>query len=159
MRRNQRLVLLLFLTFRALRNPLREFWITKTFKLLKYLFRLEGIFLLNLRILSRKNNIPTLFILFRPVTVITSISDRPIISLVHVWKSIIRRSSFVKKKENSALSEHACLTNHTVGWDKSKIITTNLRYHLSSRCSPNPSRKKKWGTRVREFTYSFYVKI
>ena len=33
------------------------------------------------------------------------------------------------KKENSALSEHTCLINHTIGWDKSKIITTNRYYH------------------------------
>ena len=33
------------------------------------------------------------------------------------------------KRENSALSEHTCLTNHTIGWDKSNIITTNRRYH------------------------------
>ena len=30
---------------------------------------------------------------------------------------------------HSALSEHTCLTNHTIGWDNSKIITTNRRYH------------------------------
>ena len=36
---------------------------------------------------------------------------------------------FLCKKENSALSEHTCLTNHTIGWDNSKIITTNRRYH------------------------------
>ena len=28
-----------------------------------------------------------------------------------------------------ALSEHTCLTNHTIGWDNSKIITINRRYH------------------------------
>ena len=33
------------------------------------------------------------------------------------------------KKENSALSEHTWLTNDTIGWDNSKIITTNRRYH------------------------------
>ena len=33
------------------------------------------------------------------------------------------------KKENSALSEHNCLTNYTIGWDNSKIITTNRSYH------------------------------
>ena len=27
------------------------------------------------------------------------------------------------------MSEHACLTNHTIGWDNSKTITTNRRYH------------------------------
>ena len=36
---------------------------------------------------------------------------------------------FFSKMENSALSEHTCLTNHTIGWDNSKIITTNRRYH------------------------------
>ena len=36
---------------------------------------------------------------------------------------------FFCKKENSALSEHTYLTNHTIGWDNSKIITTNRRYH------------------------------
>ena len=101
-------------------------------KLLKNLFSLWGIFLPNLRILSRKNNEPTLFILFRAMTVITSKSDqtcdRPNVSLVHVWKSIKKQSSFAKK-ENSALLEQTCLTNHTIGWDKSKIITTNRRYH------------------------------
>ena len=101
-------------------------------KLLKNLFGLWGIFLPNLRILSRKNNEPTLLTLFRAMTVITSISDqtcdRPNVSLVHVWKSIKKQSSFAKK-ENSALLEQTCLTNHTIGWDKSKIITTNRRYH------------------------------
>ena len=28
------------------------------------------------------------------------------------------------EKENSALSEHTCLINHTIGWDNSKIITS-----------------------------------
>ena len=40
-----------------------------------------------------------------------------------------QRAVFLCKKENSALSEHTCLTNHTIGWDNSKIITTNRRYH------------------------------
>ena len=40
-----------------------------------------------------------------------------------------QRAVFFCKKENSALSEYACLTNHTIGWDKSKFITTNRRYH------------------------------
>ena len=30
-----------------------------------------------------------------------------------------------RKKANSAMSEHKCLTNHTVGWDKYTIIPTN----------------------------------
>ena len=40
-----------------------------------------------------------------------------------------QKAVFFCKKENSALSEHTCLINHTVGWDNSKIITTNRRYH------------------------------
>ena len=40
-----------------------------------------------------------------------------------------QKAVFFCKKENSSLLEHTCLTNHTIGWDKSKIITTNQRYH------------------------------
>ena len=40
-----------------------------------------------------------------------------------------QKAVFFCKKENSALSEHTCLTNHTIGLDNSKIITTNRRYH------------------------------
>ena len=50
----------------------------------KPFFRLSGIFLPNLRILLRNNNEPTLFILFHAMTVITSISDGPNVSLVYV---------------------------------------------------------------------------
>ena len=32
-------------------------------------------------------------------------------------------------EELQCLSEHTCLTNHAVGWDNSKIFTTNRRYH------------------------------
>ena len=39
------------------------------------------------------------------------------------------KAVFFCKKENSALSEHTCLTNHTIGWENSKIITTNRRCH------------------------------
>ena len=35
----------------------------------------------------------------------------------------------LSEKDNSALSEHTCQTNHTIAWDNSKIITTNRRYH------------------------------
>ena len=40
-----------------------------------------------------------------------------------------QKAVFFCKKENSALSEHTCLTNYTIVWDNSKIITTNQRYH------------------------------
>ena len=35
------------------------------------------------------------------------------------------------EKENSALSEHTCLINHTIGWDNSKIITSYRCYYQS----------------------------
>ena len=40
-----------------------------------------------------------------------------------------QKAVFFCKKENSALSEHICLTNHTIGWNNSKIINTNRRCH------------------------------
>ena len=40
-----------------------------------------------------------------------------------------QKAVFFCKKGNSALSDHTCLTNHTIGWDNSKIITTNRCYH------------------------------
>ena len=107
MKGNQRLVLLLFLTFRVLRNPSREFWIATTLKLLKNLFRLWGIFSPNLRILSRKNNEPTPFILFLAMTVTTNTSDRPNVSLVHVWKSVKKWFSFTKKNSQLYRSTQA----------------------------------------------------
>ena len=45
------------------------------------------------------------------MTVITNISDRPKVSLVHIWKSIIKKlSSFAKKKIQLCGSTHAWLT-------------------------------------------------
>ena len=35
------------------------------------------------------------------------------------------------KSENSALSEHACQTKHTIAWDDSEIVTTKQRNHQS----------------------------
>ena len=40
-----------------------------------------------------------------------------------------QKAVFFCKKENSALSDHTCLTNHAIGWDKFKIITINRCYH------------------------------
>ena len=39
------------------------------------------------------------------------------------------KAVFFCKEGNLALSEHTCLTNHAIGWDKSQIITTYRRYH------------------------------
>ena len=68
-----------------------------------------GIYLPNLGILlSRKNNGPTLLILFRAMTVTMCIPDRPNVSLKEHQKEV-----FFCKKGNSALSEHTCLTHKT----------------------------------------------
>ena len=40
-----------------------------------------------------------------------------------------KRAASFCEKENSALSEHTCLINHTIGWVNSKIITTYRCYH------------------------------
>ena len=40
-----------------------------------------------------------------------------------------QKAVFFCKKETLALSEHTCPTNYTIGWDKSKIITTNQHCH------------------------------
>ena len=112
MKGKQRLVLLLFLTFRVLRNPSREFWTALTLKLQKNLFRLWGIFLPNLRVLSGKTNEPTPFIVFLAMTVTTNTSDRPNVSLVDVWKSMKKRFSFFflqKKKIQLYRTTHAQL--------------------------------------------------
>ena len=61
------------------------------------------------------------------MTVITSISGRPNDSLVHVWKSVKKLSSFTKKKIQ--LWRSACLTNHTNGWDKLKLSPPNRRHY------------------------------
>ena len=31
----------------------------------------------------------------------------------------------LSRKDNSALSEHTCQTNHTIAWNNTKIITSN----------------------------------
>ena len=69
------------------------------------------------------------FIPFRAMIVIRSTVDRLNVSFARVWKSTKRLFSFFKKKENSTLFEHACVTNHEIAWENSKIITTNSHYH------------------------------
>ena len=39
-----------------------------------------------------------------------------------------QKAVFFSKKENLALSEHACVTNHEIAWEDLKIITTNPLY-------------------------------
>ena len=40
-----------------------------------------------------------------------------------------QRAVCQSKIDNSALSEHACRTKHSIAWGDSKIVTTNQRYH------------------------------
>ena len=40
-----------------------------------------------------------------------------------------QKSAFIFKKKNLALWEHTCMTNHTIGWDRSKLIHSNRRYY------------------------------
>ena len=75
-----------------------------------------------------KNNKPTLFILFP----FNDYDHDYIGQTKRQFGTLLKehqKAVFFCKNENSALSEHTCLTNHTIGWDKSKIITTNRRYH------------------------------
>ena len=95
-------------------EPIKRIWIITKLKLLKNLFRLWGIFLPNLRILSRKNNEPTPFILFLAMNVTMNTSDRPNVSLVHLWKSIKKRFSLAKKKIQLYRSTHANLPVETI---------------------------------------------
>ena len=64
MKGNQRMVLLLFLTFRVLRNPSRELWIATTLKLLKNPPQTLGRIFAKPKDPVTKNNKPTLLILF-----------------------------------------------------------------------------------------------
>ena len=89
------------------------------------------IFSQNLRVILRRSTKNTLFIPFRAVTVIRNTSTRPNVSLGRVEMNTIGR--FLSKKENSALSEHACQTNHTITRENSRIIITNPRYD-QTRC-------------------------
>ena len=78
-----------------------------------------------LRVLFQFYSIPNLFL---AMTVTTNTSDRPNVQFDTRLKEH-QKAVFLCKKENSALSEHTCRTNHTIGWDNSKITTTNRCYH------------------------------
>ena len=59
-----------------------------------------------------------------------------------------QKAVFFCKKENSALSEHTYLTNHTIGWDKSKIITTNRCWSEERILDCNVPTQRTMGTRL-----------
>ena len=127
MKGNQRLVLQLFLRFRVLRNPSREFWMATTLELLKNLFRLWGIFSPKDSVTKEQRTDAIYSILYNDC------DNEYIGQTKHQFGTRLKEHQkavfFCKKEKNSALSEHTCLTNHTIGWDNSKIITTNRRYH------------------------------
>ena len=58
------------------------------------------------------------------MTVTMNTSDRPRYTVKRAPKSGIPL-----QKGKFSFIGHTCLTNHTIGWDNSKIITTNWCYH------------------------------
>ena len=125
---NQRLVLLLFFTYRVLRNPSREFWIATTLKLLKNLFRLNGhTFAKPKDPVTKEQGTDAIY------SIPCNNCDNEYIGQTKrqfgTRLKEHQKAVFFCKKESSAFSEHTCLTNHTIGWDNSKIIITNRLYH------------------------------
>ena len=97
-------------------------------------FKLYWFNLPNWRILSQNNNKRMLFNLFLAMIMRTNTSDRPTISLVHVWKSIKKQSSFARKKIQLYWSTLAQLTIQLGGISLKLspligITTTNWHYH------------------------------
>ena len=62
------------------------------------------------------------------MTVTTNISDTRNVQFGKRLKEH-QKAVFLCKKENSALSEETYRTNHTIGWENSKITTTNWCVH------------------------------
>ena len=100
----------------------KKFWLTAMLKLLKSLFRHWGILSLNLRIVRRGSNGPTLFI-----PSIQRLRTRMYrTNQTSVWYAFkgapMQKAVFLGKNKNSALSEHVCQTNHTTAWNNCEII-------------------------------------
>ena len=114
---------------RGVTKPIKNFGLATMLKLLKSLFRHRCVFFLNLRIVYRGSNGPTLFI-----PSLTRLRTRMYLtSQTSVWYAFkgapMQKAVKKKKNEKSALSEHACQTNHSIAGNNSGIITTNRRYH------------------------------
>ena len=121
MKGNQRLVLLLFLTFRVLRNSSREFCIATTSKTLRHTFAKPKDPVTEEQRTDAIHSIPC-----------NDCDNEYIGQTKRQFGTRLKEHQkpvFFCKKENSALSEHTCLSNHMGGWDNSKIITTNRRDH------------------------------
>ena len=50
-----------------------------------------------------------------------------------------QKAVFFCKKENSALSEHICLTDHTTSWDRSKIFILHLSFRILTFSTSTPA--------------------
>ena len=130
MRRNQRLVLPLFLTFMVLRNPSREFWISHNVYVAQKPFQTLGHIFAKLKDPITNEQLTDGFF-----SIPCNGCDHKYIGQTRRQfgtrlKEHQRAVSFCEK-ENLALSEHTCLINHTIGWDNSKIFTSYRCYHQS----------------------------
>ena len=125
-RRNQQLVLPLFLTFMVLRNPFnfeqpQRLCCSKTFSELRAYFSKPKDPITNEQLTDSFYSIPCNGCYHKYI----GQTKRHFGTRL---KEHQRAVSFCKRK-NSALSEHTCLINHTIGWDNSKIITSYRCYH------------------------------
>ena len=111
MKGNQRLVLLLFLTFRVLRNPSRDFEYPQPVK--------DPV-----TEVQRTDTISSI-----PCNDCGNEYIRPTKRQFDTRLKEHQKVVLFCKKENSALSEHTCLNKHTLEWDKPQIITINRRCH------------------------------
>ena len=107
MKGSQRLVLLLFLTFRVLQNPSREFWIATTLKLLKKPFQTLWHLFAKLKDPVKKEQRTDAIYVIPCNDCDNEYIGQTNVSLVHVWKSIKKRFSFAKRKIQLYRSTHA----------------------------------------------------
>ena len=124
MRRNQRLVLPLFLTFiKRILNSHNVYVAQKPFQTLGHIFAKLKDPIANEQLTDGFYSIPC------------NGCDHKFI-----WQTRRQFGTRLKEhqravsfceKQNSALSEHTCLINHTIGWDNYKIISSYRCYHQS----------------------------
>ena len=114
----------------ALRDPSREYWIATTLTLLKKPFQSLGhTFGKPKDPVTKEQRTDAIYAIPH-----NNFDDKYTRQTKRQFGTRVRfkehlKAVFFCKKENSALSEHTWLTNHTIGLDKTKIITTNRRYY------------------------------
>ena len=123
---------MLFLTFRVLRNPLREFYrialkLKSMLKLLKNLLDFGHIFDKPKDPVTKEQQSDAIYSFPRNDCDNEYIGQTKRQFGTHLKEH--KKAVFFCKKENSTSSEDTCLTNHTIGWDNSTTITTKRRYH------------------------------